>query len=171
MRCENKDVPNDEFRLWLCVGEPRDKLHCHTGTQRGARHSQRSGVGTGPEDGGGDGRIPRGRSGDQTQDGGAPRPRAALRLVEGAGPGTSAVMTAGDPVSTPPVPAPGRAVQRAARPLPVAPVPAAPGSAAPVPSAPGPASVERPLPAAPVPAGEGQGQVCGPAGQIGQENW
>ena len=37
-----------------------------------------------------------------------PRPHAALRLLEGAapGPGTSAVKTARDPVSTPPVPAP-----------------------------------------------------------------
>ena len=39
-----------------------------------------------------------------------PHPRAALRLVQGAGPGT----TARGPVSTPPVPAPGRAVKRAA---------------------------------------------------------
>ena len=106
-----------------------------------------------------------------------PRPRAALRLVEGAapGPGTSAVTTAGDPISIPPVPAPGRAVQRAApvpaprlavRPAlpvpaprrmvqpasPVAPVSAAPVPSAPVPPAPVPASVERPLPVAPVPA-------------------
>ena len=45
-----------------------------------------------------------------------PRPRAALRLVEGAapGPGTSAVTTAGDPVPTPPVHTPRRAVKRAA---------------------------------------------------------
>ena len=54
------------------MGEPRGNKDCHTGAQRGALRSQRLGVGTGPEDGGSDGRIPRGRSGDQTRDGGAP---------------------------------------------------------------------------------------------------
>ena len=68
----NKDVPKSKFRLWLCVGEPRGKQHCHTGAQRGARRSRRSGVGCGPEDGGRGGRMARRWSGDQTRADGAP---------------------------------------------------------------------------------------------------
>ena len=87
-----------------------------------------------------------------------PRPRAALRLVEGAapGPGTSAVTTAGDPVSTPPVHTPRLAVKRAAPgPAPrLAAKRAAPGPApwlAVQPAAPVPAPRLAVMPAAPVP--------------------
>ena len=106
-----------------------------------------------------------------------PCPRAALRLVEGAapGPGTSAVTTARDPVSTPPVPAPRLVVK------PVSPVPARTqaGGEASVPcprtqaggeaSAPcprtqagGEASVPGPCSCSPCPCVGGEAAACGP---------
>ena len=103
-----------------------------------------------------------------------PRPRAALRLVEG--PGPSAVTTVRDPVSTPPVPAPRLAVRPAS---PAAPVPASverPLPAAPVPVAPAacPLLAERPTPAGPrghCPVARATGQRRPPAPASGETQW